>query len=66
MGIAFRNLGQYDKAVEFSTKYLTISRELGDRVGEGAALGNLGAVFRNRGQFDKAAEFHTKHLNICR
>jgi len=44
LGNAFAGLGQYSKAVEFSTKALNISRELGDRAWEGRANRNLEAV----------------------
>ena len=56
LGNAYGSLGQYDKAIEFLTKYLSICRELGDRAGEGGALGNLGAVFYCLCQYDKAVE----------
>ena len=63
---AFHRLGQYDKAIEFLTKQLNISLELGDRAGEARAYCNLGNAFDCLGQFDKAVEFHTKQLNISR
>ena len=50
--------------LDFHTKYLIISRELGDRAGEGTASGNLGAAFHCLEKFDKAIEFHNKHLNF--
>ena len=66
MGTAFGSLGHYDKVIEFHTKHLNISRELGDRVGEGTALGNLGTVFSGLGQHNKEIEFFSKYLNISR
>ena len=47
LGAAFCKLGQYEKAIEFHTKSLNVSHELGDRTGEGMALGNL-EVARNQ------------------
>ena len=64
MGNVFGALSQHDKAIEFHTKRLNISREFGDRAGEGTALGRLGIAFGKLGQNDKA-EFSTKSLNIC-
>ena len=57
MGCALNSLGQFDKAIEFHTKDLNISRELGNRAREGTALGNLGAEFSSLGHYDKADEF---------
>ena len=48
----FDCLGQYSKAVEVHTKDLNVSRELGDRAGEGRAYCNLGAAFNRLGQYD--------------
>ena len=45
---------------------LNISRELGDRAGEGRAFGNLGMVYTGLGQYDEAIEFHTKAIHISR
>ena len=47
LGAAFGNLGQYDKAIEFLTKELNISRELGDRTGVELAKNNLEIAKRN-------------------
>jgi hypothetical protein len=58
-------LRQFDKAVEFHEKDLSIALEVGDRVGEGIAYGYLGNSFVSLGQFDKAVEFHEKHLAIA-
>ena len=63
LGTAFYSLGQFKKAGEFSTKHLSISRELGDRAGEARALGNMGTVYQSLGQFNKAIEFYIKDLS---
>ena len=45
----FGSLGQYDKAIEFHTEQLNISRELGGRAGEERAKTNLAsAQFANK------------------
>jgi tetratricopeptide (TPR) repeat protein len=38
------SLGQYEKAIEHYNQALAISREIGDRQGEGNRLGNLGMI----------------------
>ena len=57
-------LGQYDKAEEYLEKALVIRTEIGDREGEAADYGNLGAVFQSLGQYDKAKEYLQKALVI--
>ena len=66
MGNGVYALKQYGKAIEIQTKVLNISRELGDRAGEGSAYCGLGNAFGRLGQNDKAIEFQTKSLNISR
>ena len=66
LGAAFYSLDQHNKAIEFCTKSLNISRELWNRAGEGSALGNLGNAFCSLDQHNKAIKFYTKSLNIFR
>ncbi|EOD39971.1 hypothetical protein EMIHUDRAFT_69905, partial [Emiliania huxleyi CCMP1516] len=66
LGDAYRRLGQYKKAIEHHTMALAISREIGDREGEGNHLGNLGNAYDSLGQYKKAIEHHTMALAICR
>merc|ERR1740133_652902 len=56
LGISFRRLGQFKKAVEHHTKHLAIAKELGDRAGEGIAYSTLGSAFNSLGQYQKAVE----------
>ena len=41
LGIAYRNLGEPRRSIEYHEQDLEIAREIGDRRGEGAALGSL-------------------------
>ena len=43
-GLAYAELGETRRAIQFYEQRLTIAREIGDRRGEGAALGNLGCL----------------------
>jgi predicted ATPase len=45
---------------------LTSAREIGDRRGEGNALGNLGNAYHDLGETRKAIEFYEQHLAIAR
>ena len=45
LGICHDSLGEYRRAIDLFTQALAIARETGDRVGEGACLGNLGICY---------------------
>ena len=47
LGDAYRVLGEPQRAIEFFEQALPIMREIGDRSGEGIALGNLGLAYAN-------------------
>ncbi|MHC5614602.1 MAG: tetratricopeptide repeat protein, partial [Nostoc sp.] len=49
LGNAYYLLGQYQRAIEFYQQSLEISREIGDRNGEGKSLGNLGNAYNYLG-----------------
>ncbi|MGI2909842.1 tetratricopeptide repeat protein, partial [Tolypothrix sp. VBCCA 56010] len=65
-GNAYNSLGQYQRAIEFLQQSLEISREIGDRNGEGASLGNLGNAYNSLGQYQRAIEFLQQSLEISR
>ncbi|HAZ49104.1 MAG TPA: hypothetical protein DCZ55_32820, partial [Cyanobacteria bacterium UBA11371] len=44
----------YPKALEFYQQALAISREVGDRAGEGVTLSSIGLVYGSLGQYPKA------------
>jgi tetratricopeptide (TPR) repeat protein len=66
LGIAYAALGDARKAIEFYEQALVIDREIGDRRGEGNALGNLGAAYADLGDARKAIEFYEQALVIDR
>ena len=66
LGIAYYSLGDFRKAIEYHERHLKISKEVGDRAGEGKAYGNLGNAYRNVGDFQKAIEYHERHLKISK
>ncbi len=66
LGLAYNNLDEYRKAIEFHEQYLVIAREIGDRRGEGNALGNLGNAYSSLGEYRKAIEYHERALEISR
>ncbi|CAH3142350.1 unnamed protein product, partial [Porites evermanni] len=66
LGIAYHNLGDFRKAIEYHQRHLKISKEVGDRAGEGKAYGNLGIAYHSLGDFQKAIEYHERHLKISK
>jgi tetratricopeptide (TPR) repeat protein len=52
----YNSLGDYGKAIEYQWQHLKIAREIGDRLGEGIALGSLGLNYYYMGNYPKAIE----------
>ena len=66
MGTANLFLARYPEAIARYTKSLEIAREIGDRRGEGATLGNLGLAYCYLGEYRRAIDFHEQSLAISR
>jgi len=66
LGRAYRNLGNFSKALEHHKEHLTMAKEVGDQAGEGQAYGNLGIVYKSQGDCEKAIEYHTQDLVIAK
>jgi tetratricopeptide (TPR) repeat protein len=66
LGIAYRNLGENQRAIEFHEQSLTFARELGNRRDEGGVLGNLGIAYAELGETQQAIQFFEQALAIAR
>lgn len=66
LGILYEQIGLYEKSIDCSEKALVISREIGDRRGEGNTLGSLGNAYRDLGQVEKAIGYYEDALVIAR
>jgi len=66
LGIAYRNLGQVEKAIEYHESALAISRGIEDRRGEEANLGGLGNAYSVLGQVEKAIKYYEDALVILK
>ena len=66
LGLAYADLGEARKAIEFYEQALAIDREFGDRRGEGIAFNNLGLAYADLGEARKAIEFYEQALVIYR
>jgi tetratricopeptide (TPR) repeat protein len=66
LGILYNQIGSYKKAIKYHKKALVISREIGDRQGEGKCLGNLGNAYLNLGKVKKAIKYYQNALVIAK
>jgi tetratricopeptide (TPR) repeat protein len=66
LGVAYKNLGDPRRAIEFYEQSLAIHREIGYQCGEGITLGNLGNAYFRLGDPRRAIEFHEQALAIAR
>ena len=66
LGTVYFLLGEPLKAIEHYEQALKISREIGDRGGEGAHLGNRGEAKADLGKPRKAIDYYQQALGIVR
>jgi len=66
LGNTYDRLGDYPRAMGYHEQALTIARQMGDRRGEGNALGNLGNAYHRLGDHPKAMGYHEQALTISR
>jgi tetratricopeptide (TPR) repeat protein len=65
LGICYRSLGQYAKAIKLYEQERKISEVVGHRAGQGRASSGIGNCYHSLGQFDKAIEQHKQHRAIA-
>jgi tetratricopeptide (TPR) repeat protein len=66
LGVAYRGMGQVQKAVSCFERALKLVRESKHRQDEGTWLGNLGTCYADTGQTARAIEFYEQALAIAR
>jgi CHAT domain-containing protein len=66
LGIAYKDLGQYDKSLGFYQQALARAQALRDQDFEAAVLNNMGNVERLKKESAKALELHTRALTGSR
>jgi len=66
LGLAYSNLGEVRRAIEYHERALAIARDIGDRRGEGNDLGNLGNAYYSLGEVRRAIEYYEQALVIHR
>ena len=66
LGIAYQQLGEPKRAIEYHEQALTFARETGDRRGEVNALGNLGLAYADLEEPKRAIEYYEQAFAIAR
>ena len=64
IGILSAEKGDYDQALDYQERSLTIKEELGDNRGIGYSLGNIGIVYFNKCDYDMALDYQERSLKI--
>lgn len=65
-GIAYMQLGNYDKALEFHYQSLQIREEEGDKNSVRNALNNIGLVFYNLSDYDRSIQYYLKAIDLSK
>merc|ERR1712072_347681 len=58
-------LGRFEDPIENSKKFLEITRQTGDKAGEGAAIQNMGNAYGGLGDFQKQLDCSKQYLEIA-
>ena len=66
LGVFYRLLGEYRRAIEFHEQSFAISREIGDREGEASSLCMIGVAYEELGEHRRAIQFYEHSLAIAR
>lgn len=66
LGLVYQRLGRVDEAISCQRRALASCQELGDRLGEAAALSNVAWVYSGAGRADDAATGHQQGLAMFR
>ncbi len=65
-GLANKALGDFDAALEYYNRSVTLDREVGNKRSEAVNLGNIGVLYHQRGEIDKALEAYQQSIEIAR
>jgi tetratricopeptide (TPR) repeat protein len=66
LGLAYDDVGETRRALEFYEQALLIDRQTGNRAGEGIVLGNMGIAYFVLGETHQAIQFYEQNLAIAR
>jgi Tfp pilus assembly protein PilF/DNA polymerase III delta prime subunit len=66
LGVAYQDMGEVQRAIEFYERGLTTAREVGDQRAEGSALGNMASAYEALGEIRQAIRFNEERLALAR
>ncbi len=66
LGVAHRETGRLDEAVDHLKQSLAFRQQAGDIRGQSATLTNLAAVYEHRGELEKALEAEHEAVSLAR
>jgi tetratricopeptide (TPR) repeat protein len=64
LGLIYDGKGNLDKALFYNSKFLSLSRELGNKKQESDALNNIAMIYDEKGELDKALDFYEQSLRL--
>ncbi|MBK7856594.1 MAG: tetratricopeptide repeat protein [Bacteroidetes bacterium] len=64
IGIVYDASGEYEKALQYYSKALSLYRQLNDKVGIARNLGNVAFVYQEMGQYARALEYNSRALEM--
>ena len=64
LGWTYSEVGDYDMAMKIYSPVLKQAEELGDKLGMGISLGNIGSVYWHKGDYGKSLDYHNRALVI--
>jgi tetratricopeptide (TPR) repeat protein len=64
IGNVYSNKGNYEKALDYYTRSLEISKEIGNKYGAVNSLLSVGIIHFNKGEYDKGIDYFKKSLTI--
>ncbi len=66
LGVAYRDIGQFDLAVDELSQSLELRRKSGNKGGTAVTLQNLASVYEHRGEMKKALDYYNQALVLAR
>jgi eukaryotic-like serine/threonine-protein kinase len=66
LGVAYRNTGQLDAALDHLGQSLELRKKVGDKGGTAVTLQNLASVYEHRGDMKRALEYYGQALELAR
>lgn len=64
LGGIYRNKFDFEKALEYQTKSIEISKEIFDTINHSLALGSIANIYQKIGDLDESIEYHLKSIEL--